>query len=75
VAGIHKIQDSDISLGGMFTMQSARVLLQSSFSGDRHCQHQGVERRVIKTLADKFSGSEQDAGSLRWQGVKFSDQD
>jgi len=59
------IVDANILLVGVFPVQASGVLLQASFPGDRHSQHQGVERRMVEAFADQAAGGEQDSrGSL-----------
>lgn len=36
MAGVDKIDDPNVRLGGVLSMQAAGVLLQCAFPGDRH---------------------------------------
>ena len=73
VCGVHKVDDADIGFAGVFAVEPSGILLQGSFPRDRHCQHQGVERRMVESLADQFAGRQQNARRIRRQSVNFSD--
>ena len=56
MAHVHEVDDPYIGFGSVLTVQPARVLLERALPGNRHRQHQGIERRVVKTFADQFPG-------------------
>ena len=64
VTGIDEIDDAYISLGGVLAVKSARVLLQGAFPRNRHCQHQSVERRMVESFTNQFSGRQQNAWGI-----------
>ena len=53
--GVHKIDDPHIGLTGMHTVQAPSVLLQRTLPGHGHGQHQCIERRMVKALANQFA--------------------
>ena len=71
---VDNINDTHVRFGGMLTVQASRILLQRTFPGDRHRQHQRVERRMIEAFADQLAGGQQHARCIRWQCIKLRDQ-
>jgi type IV secretory pathway VirD2 relaxase len=57
---IDVVVDDDISFRGVQPVQPAGVLSQDSAPGDRHCQKQRVESRIIKPFAEIAARSHQD---------------
>jgi hypothetical protein len=57
-------------LARMLAVQPAGVLLQRSFPGNGHRQHEGIKRRVIESLADQLAGCQNDARLGRRQCVE-----
>ena len=53
------IENSNILLPVMLPMQTTCILLQRSFPGYRHGQHQGIQRRVVKPFTDQPAGRQQ----------------
>lgn len=74
VTRVHEIDDPHIGLGGMFAVQTASVLLKRALPRNRHGQHQGIERWMVETFTDQFSGSEQYPRRIGWQRFEFRDQ-
>ena len=46
---------------GVLSVQAPGVLLQRALPGHRHREDQGVERRVIESLANQLAGGQKDA--------------
>jgi len=61
VTSVYEVDNPNISLAGVFPVQSPRVLLQRTPPGNRHGQHQGIQWRMVEAFANKFSRSQQDA--------------
>jgi uncharacterized protein YifN (PemK superfamily) len=66
VPGIHKIDNPDVGLARLFSMQSSGVLLQRSLPRNGHRQYQRVQRRVIKALAHELACRQEYTRCLRW---------
>lgn len=60
VAGVDEVDDPHIGLVRMPPVQAPCVLLQCAPPGNRHGQHQGVQRRMVEAFADQLSGGQQD---------------
>jgi hypothetical protein len=56
LTGIDKVDDAHTGLGGVFAVQSARVLLQRPLPRNRHCQHQSVERWMVESFPHQLAG-------------------
>ena len=52
VPNVYDIDNAHVSLAGVLTMQSPGVLQQRALPRYWHCQHQGVQRRMIEAFAD-----------------------
>ena len=73
VTGIDEVDDPHVGLGRVLAVQATGVLLQRSLPRNRHSQHQGVERRMIKTLANQLSGGQQYTRRIwRWPADRKS---
>ncbi len=72
MAGVDVVVDSDIVLVEMRPVQSARILLKSSFPRDRHRQHQGIQGRMVEPLADQSSGRQKNTRGGLVQFIEFA---
>ena|GEM_PF-4597966 len=70
VACVDEIDNAHVGLIGMLAMQASSVLLQGTFPRNRHCKHQGVERRMVETFADQFTCGQQNARGIGGQGLQ-----
>ena len=75
MACIDEVDDPHIGFAGVLPVQPARVLLQGALPRHWHGQHQGVQRRMVESFADQFSGGQKDARRIGWQRVQFVDED
>ena len=65
MGGIDKIDDPNIGLGSVLSMQAAGVLLQRPLSRHRHGQDQCIERGMVEAFPDESPGREQDPRRVR----------
>ena len=72
MAGIDKIDDPNVRLGGVLSMQAAGVLLQCAFPGDRHGQDQCIERGMVESFPDELPGRNQDPRRITTESLKKS---
>ena len=56
MGGIDEIDDPNVGLGSVLSMQAAGVLLQGAFPGHRQSEEQRIESRVIESFADATLG-------------------
>ena len=74
MAGVDGIDDANIGLGRVLTVQTAGILLQRPLPRNGHCQDKGVEWRVVESFADQFAGGQQHARCIRGQSVQLVNQ-
>ena len=71
---IDEINDADVFLAGVIPMQTTGVLLERSFPGHGHGQHQGVQWRMVESFADQFPSGQKNTGRIGRQCVEFGNQ-
>lgn len=71
--GIDEVDDAHIRLTRMFPMQATCILLEGALPGNRHGQHQGIQRRMIESLTDQFSSGQDHPGCIGRQRFQFTD--
>ena len=74
MGGIDEVDDPNVGLGSVLSMQATGVLLQCAFPRHRHGQDQCIERGMVETFPDESPGREQDPRRVRWQGIDFGDE-
>jgi proteic killer suppression protein len=70
VAGVDKVDDAHARLVGMLPVQAAGVLLKGALPGNRHGQHERVERRMVEAFADQLAGGKQHTRGARRAGER-----
>ena len=65
MSGIDKIDDPNVGLVSVLSMQVAGVLLQRAFPGHRHGKDQCIERGMVEAFPDESPGREQDPRRVR----------
>lgn len=55
MSGVDEIDNANIRLIRMLTMQATCILMKGALSGHRHRQHQGIQRRMIEPLNSPVS--------------------
>jgi hypothetical protein len=58
MAGVDEVDDPHVGLAGVLAVQAPSVLLQRALPGHRHREDQGVERRVVESLANQLAGGQ-----------------
>ena len=74
MAGVDEVEDAYISFCRMCSMKTTSVLLECSLPGDRHCQHQSIERWMVEPFANQSTCGEQDARRIWRKRIQVGDQ-
>jgi hypothetical protein len=56
MAGVHEVDDPNVSLTDVLPLQAASVLLQRSLPRNGHSQHKRIERWMVEAFANQLTG-------------------
>ena len=74
MGGIDKIDDPNVGLSSVLSMQATGILLQCAFPRHRHGQYQCIQWGMIEAFPDESPCREQDPRRVRWQFIDFGDE-